>query len=182
MKRRWNEKNGMRPRDLLDACNDFHKQARLPALSLESLFLVSEESHAELLERSRKILSRSLSNGFPAILHLTRFEKRVSPNGGFRWTIGSSHYVTLYSVDDKISEAGLKFQYIDPLGARICQGRLELPQREFFAIDVTNSKKKQYLKNASLVAKCPETLIGSPNTNSLVVLGQIIYAKEEPKL
>ena len=39
MKRRWDAENGMRPRDLLDACNDFHKQARLPALSLESLFL-----------------------------------------------------------------------------------------------------------------------------------------------
>jgi hypothetical protein len=182
MKRRWDPINGMRPRDLLAACNDFHKKAKLPPLQLVSLFLEKGETHTQLMQRTQLAMIDSLEKGFPPILHLSRFEKRTSPNGGHRWATYNSHYVTLYSLEKELTNNRLKFQYIDPIGGRICKASLTLPDKEFYAIDITKPTGKGYLKQPSLVANCPETLIGSPHKNSELVLGQMLVATEQPTL
>ncbi|MGJ8674217.1 hypothetical protein [Rubritalea sp.] len=182
LKRRWDTKHGIQPLDLLDACNDFHKVSKLPPLKLNSLFLQPNENYQQLLIRSQAEMLASLTNGFPPILYLSRFEKRLSPNGGHRWTIQSSHYVTLYSIDDSEVKDELIFEYIDPIGGRICKGSLTLPDKDFYAIDVSRLTGKGYLKKPSLVAKCPETQIGIPNNNSELVLGMMIVATVAPKL
>ncbi|MFC5049521.1 hypothetical protein ACFPK9_02650 [Rubritalea spongiae] len=182
LQRRWNENHGIQPRDLLDACNDFHKVTKLPQLNLVSLFLQPNESYQQLLIRTQTEMLSSLSNGFPPMLYLTRFEKRTSSSGGHRWTIQTSHYVTLYAVDDSPPEETLTFKYIDPVGARICSGSVNVPDKEFYAIDVSNLTGKGYLKNPSLVAKCPETQIGSPHQKSELVLALMLVANDEPEL
>lgn len=180
MKRRWDAKNGIGPRDLLDACNDFHKSAKLSPLKLERLFLEAEETHDQLMLRTQQVMLNSLENGFPPILHLTRFEKRTSRGSGFRWTIQCSHYVTLYAVENTIADGTLKFQYIDPVGGRICNGTIAIPITHFYAIDVTNLSGKGYLPNPSLVVTCPETLIGQAHSASALVLSQMLIATSVP--
>lgn len=182
---RWNEKSGMRPRDLYDFINAFHRHAKLPKLAFSELFLKGEEEHLALAQRTRAAIEQSLANGFPPILSIARFAKISSAGGGFRWAQVSSHFVTILEMEPSDDASGnLNIVYIDPWGGRKLRGTIRVPTQTFYAVNVSQLHGKKMRKNPCLLADFPDSHVGihqlANGTANALIAGQLIFAKTGP--
>ena len=186
MKRRWDDKNGIRPDDLAEAINELHKKAHLPKVSLKRLFLKNKQSHQELMVELHTHIERSIRHGFPPLLSVSRFAGIRSPRGGHRWTELSSHFITITSIP-KVLEQNLQdfsFGYADPWGGKKGTSRFNISEFTFFANDITNRKDKQLHKNPTLVVPRNDFGIGAglvgTNTAQVVAVTHLIVADSAP--
>ncbi|MEO1857289.1 MAG: hypothetical protein ABGY95_08015 [Rubritalea sp.] len=160
MKKRWDEKNGIRPDDLAEAVNELHKKAKLPTVSLKRLFLKNKQSHRELLVELHGNISSSINHGFPPLLTVSKFGRLQSPSGGYRWAVLSSHFITITSIPKELegNAHSFSFSYVDPWRAQKKNSRFTTSETTFFANDITNRKDKKLHKNPTLVM--PKNSIG----------------------
>ncbi len=186
MKRRWDDKNGIRPDDLTEAINELHKKAQLPTISLKRLFLKNKQSHQELLVKLHTQIASSIHHGFPPLLSVSRFARINSPSGGHRWAVVSSHFITITSIP-KILEKNPKsfsFGYADPWRGKKSNSQFIISESTFFANDITNRKDKKLHKNPTLVV--PKSSLGvgaglvSSNTAQVVAVTHLIVADSAP--
>lgn len=185
-KRRWDDKNGIRPDDLTEAINELHKKAHLPAVRLERLFLTKGQTHPELLVKLHASITQSLMNGFPPLLYISRFVKITPITGGHRWSEVSSHFITITSTP-KILEVGsqtCRFSYVDPWGGRRGSTSFSISESIFFANDITNRKNKKLRKNPTLVVPRNTFAVGASlaatNQPQVIAVTHLIVAKSTP--
>ena len=182
LKRRWDEKNGIRPDDLTEAINEFHNKVKLPTVSLKALFLKNEQNHHELLVELHTHIGRSIQHGFPPLLSVSRFARINSPSGGHRWAELSSHFITLTSIPRELeaNPQSFSFDYVDPWGGEKSTSKFTISESTFFANDITNRQNKQLKKNPTLVI--PKGTLGvgaglvSSNTPQVVAVTHLIVA------
>lgn len=186
MKRRWDDKNGIRPDDLTEAINELHKKAHLPTVRLERLFLTKDQTHRELLVKLHASITQSLKNGFPPLLYISRFVKITSATGGHRWSEVSSHFITITSTPQKLEpdSRSCSFSCVDPWGGRKGCTSFTISESTFFANDITNRKNKQLRKNPTLVV--PRNAFGvgasfvASNLPQVVATTHLLVAESAP--
>ncbi len=175
-KRRWDMKNGIRPDDLRDGINELHTSLGLPKLTLISLFRSEGDTYQALSEHFFKVTHQSLEFGYTPILIFSRFQKISQRRGGYRWGVVASHVVTLTAVSE--GERSLGFQYCDPWGGRMCEGRLCVPTRDYWANDICSREDKGLKKSPCLVVDAQDSPVHSsryaPHVSSVVVASHVL--------
>ncbi|GAA5494344.1 hypothetical protein Rhal01_00504 [Rubritalea halochordaticola] len=164
---RWDYKSGMSSLDLLDYMNDFHAQARLPKIDLETLFIEDKESHEDLLQRTHKHLKKSLNKGFPPIMDLRRFAK-IRQKAGYHWRSVHGHFVVVYEIPAQLPQnaQSMTIKYIDPWGGKIRTGTLRIPSGDFFANNNNDRADYKLRKTPCLEADFPGCQVGLQNLKS----------------
>jgi len=185
-KKRWDDKNGIRPDDLTEAINELHKKAHLPTVQMERLFLTKNQTHPELLVNLHASIAKSLKKGFPPLLSISRFVKITSATGGHRWSEVSSHFITITSIPQKLEpdNQSCSFSYVDPWGGRKGSSSFTINESTFFANDITHRKNKQLRKNPTLVVPRNAFAVGvglvAPNLHQAVAVTHLIVAESAP--
>ena len=186
LKRRWDDKNGIRPDDLTEAINEFHIKVNLPKVSLKRLFLKNKQSHEELLVELHTHIAQSLQHGFPPLLSVSRFARISSPRGGHRWSEVSSHFITLTSIPRELeaNAQSFSFGYVDPWGGRKSTNQFIISESTFFANDITNRKDKSLRKNPTLILSGDSLAVGaglvSSDTAQALTATHLIAADSAP--
>jgi len=126
---RWS-KSGVNVADLCDIANEMAAGRFLPELHYEVMILKPKESRQDLLERVHGRLEKSLAKGIPPVVGIRRFVMRKG-----EWTVVEAHFVTVISVPRKLEKGSDSFAvtYLDPWGARRCEGRMAISDKEFLA-------------------------------------------------
>lgn len=184
MRRRWNAKIGIRPDDLTEAINEFHTKAKLPHLTLHSLFR-SEETNNEQVHRVHRAISKSLKSGLPPIIHIARYGK-ISSNGTHRWSFIASHFVIITEIPSATPETnnGFSFQYADSADGRIKSGKIEITKIKYYANDITNKGDSSMKQSPCLVVDLPSSNIGAnlvqQGLHSSLIVTHLIGATSAP--
>lgn len=182
LKRRWDEKNGIRPDDLTEAINEFHKKAKLPRVSLKRLFIKGDQSHQDLLVELHTHIQQSIQNGFPPLLSISKFSRITTLNGGHRWAETGSHFITITSIPKKLAVHArtFNFSYADPWRGKLSTTHFTLSSSPFYANDITNRKDKRLHKNPTLVVPKTQFTLGthllSSNTAQQIAVTHLIAA------
>lgn len=177
--RRYDPKYGINILDLTDLANHFQtdRKLTLPELKYNSLFLSGEMDHEKLFKTAHKQLVKSLNDGFPPLLSLKTFAKKNT-----RWTQVYGHFVTLYEIPSKLPAGATSFEvkYIDPWGGSIKTGTIKIPEKSFYATNLS-VKKQTFLKSPTLEIDFPESHLGlsqlKPNQASATILAFSITPK-----
>lgn len=126
---RWS-KSGVNVADLCDMANEMSAGRYLPRLDYEILILNPKETQQVLLKRVHGRLEKSLDKGVPPIVSIRRFVKKKG-----QWEVIEGHFVTVISVPRKLEKGATSFPvvYLDPWGARRCEGRMAISDKEFLS-------------------------------------------------
>lgn len=185
MRRRWNNKNGIRPDDLSEAINELHTKAKLPQLSLHSLFRTGK-TPSEQTAGVHQVIAKSLKSGFPPIAHIARYGE-ISANGTQRWSIIASHYVVITEIPSAISKNQTEFrlQYADSADGYTKNGVLEIAKNKYFANDITNKEDNAMKQSPCLIANLPYSKIGAElvqqGSPSALIITHLIGATSAPE-
>lgn len=108
---RWSRR-GINAADLTDIANALMREKNMRSVVL----VVPQGKRA--LAKTHQQWARSLRRGFPPVISLRRYE-------GTR--VIDSHFVTILRVPDHLDskESFFTMEYLDPMGARMCQGRID---------------------------------------------------------
>lgn len=172
---RWDKRRGMNCLDLLDYINDFHAQAKLPKIKLESFFLEGDEDHSDLLKRTHATLKKSMEQGLPPIIDLRRFAK-TRMAGGYMWRGVHGHFVVVYEIPSTLPDnaTSMTIKYIDSWGGAIRTGTLVTPSGNFFANDTTQRSGYKLRRTPCLEANFPGCNVGShllkPGEENVLIL------------
>ncbi len=177
--KRYDPKLGINIIDLTDLANHFQsdRKLNLPELKYNSLFLSGEMDHEKLLKKAHKQLVKSLKDGFPPLLSLKTFANNKS-----RWTQIYGHFVTLHEMPITLPAGATSFEvkYIDPWGGRLKTGIIKIPEKSFYATDLS-VKKQTFLKSPTLEIDFPDSHLGlnllKPNQASATILAFSITPK-----
>jgi len=151
---RWSRR-GVGVADLTDMANELTAGLYLPPISSEVFFLNPRESPDQLLRRVHQRLDTSLARGLPPVLSLRRYALRSQTgNQAPQWVILDAHFVTLTSIPRALDRGRRSFavSYIDPWGAKCCQGTIGIPCPAAF----TNAAGQAFC----LEADFPATAVG----------------------
>lgn len=131
---RWS-RNGVSVADLRDMANEMIAGQYLPQLSQEVFFLQPGETPGKLLQRIYQRFDTSLAKGLPPVVSLRRFVWRQASGKAPQWLVIDAHFVTLTAIPRVLDKNARSFpvSYIDPWGARRCQGSIGIPGPAVFA-------------------------------------------------
>ncbi len=168
LKRRWDEKNGIRPDDLTEAINEFHKKVKLPQVSLKRLFIKGDQSHQDLLLELHSHIKKSIKHGFPPLLSISKFSRITTLDGGDRWAETGSHFITITSIPKElaVNAQNFNFAYADPWLGKLSNTHFTISSSPFFANDITNRKDKRLHKNPTLVVPKTQFTLGTHRLSS----------------
>lgn len=128
---RWS-RNGVSVADLKDMANEMILGKYLPQVGDAVFFPVKGETPEKLLARVHAKLETSLEKGLPPVLSIRRYALRGKAP---QWTLIEAHMVTVIAVTAKLERKARSFEvtYIDPWGARRCQGSIAIPDSALLA-------------------------------------------------
>lgn len=159
---RWSRR-GVSVSDLRDMANEMTAGLSLPPMREDVIFLNPRESPEELVRRAYQRIDSSLARGLPPIVSLRRYAWRQLPGTAPQWVVIDAHFVTLTAIADRLEKNARTFavDYIDPWGAKRCQGSIGIPQRPIFPMPTGGS--------SCLAAEFPQSPVGK----SLVHRGEL---------
>ena len=132
---RWSRR-GVSVADLRDMANEMIAGQYLPQLSEEVFFLEPRETPEKLLRRVYQRVDTSLAKGLPPVVSLRRYVLR-QPAGAKspQWVVIDAHFVTLTAIPRALDRNARCFpvSYLDPWGAKRCQGSIGIPGKIVFA-------------------------------------------------
>jgi hypothetical protein len=110
---RWSRR-GINAVDLTDIANAMMQRQNIHPVTL----VLPQGDRA--LKKTHQQWARSLRKGFPPVISLRRYEGTK---------VIDSHFVTVVRVPDRLDPNASFFtmDYLDPMGARLCQGRIHAP-------------------------------------------------------
>jgi hypothetical protein len=132
---RWSRR-GVGVADLCDMANEMVAGQFLPQLSEEVFFRKPGESPEALVRRVYQRLDTSLVKGLPPVLSVRRHALRhTADKEAAQWVVIDAHFVTLTTLPRRLEKHARSFPvaYIDPWGARRCQGSLGIPGQPVFS-------------------------------------------------
>ena len=131
---RWSRR-GVSVADLCDMANEMVQGRFLPPLSAEVLFPTPGETPEKHLRRVYQRLATSLAKGLPPVVSLRRYVLRRQDGKPPQWVVIDAHFVTLTALPRTLEKNARAFAvgYIDPWGARRCQGSIGIPGRPVLA-------------------------------------------------
>ena len=158
---RWSRR-GVSVADLRDMADEMARGLFLPPVSEEVFFLTPRETPEKLLRRVHQRLDTSLAKGLPPVLSLRRYVLRRQPGKAAQWVVIDAHFVTLTVMPRTLEKNARSFSvsYIDPWGAKRCQGTLGISGRSVLANAAGDS--------SCLEADFPHAAVG----NHLVARGE----------
>lgn len=150
---RWSRR-GVSVTDLKDMANEMSAGRYLPLVSDEVLFLKPRETPEQLLRRVYQRFDTSLARGLPPVVSLRRYALRAQPGAAPQWVVIDAHFVTLTALPRPLEKHTRSFpvSYIDPWGARRCQGSIGIPGRAFLTGSAGHS--------SCLAAEFPQAAVG----------------------
>jgi hypothetical protein len=156
---RWSRR-GVGVADLRDMANEMILGQYLPQLSDEVFFLQPRESPEQLVRRVYQRFATSLAKGLPPVVSLRRFAWRGSSANPPQWIVIDAHFVTLTTIPRSLDKNARSFpvSYIDPWGARRCQGSIGIPARPVLAGSAGYS--------SCLEADFPQSAVGKKHVRS----------------
>jgi hypothetical protein len=131
---RWSRR-GVGLADLCDMANEMIVGQFLPQLSEEAFFLKRGESPEALVRRVYQRFDTSMVKGLPPVLSVRRYAlRRAAGQDAAHWVVIDAHFVTLTVLPRRLEKHAFSFpvSYIDPWGARRCQGSLGIPGEPVF--------------------------------------------------
>ena len=160
--KRWNIKQGINLLDLTDMANEMRAPHLLPKVKNEVFALQNDESKAQLLKRSHRLLAKSLKKGLPPIISIRRYAYRYDEAVGEKsWWPIRAHFVVIIELPKKLPKdaQSFKIRYVDPYGGYTRSGSISAATGDFE-------------ESPFLIANFPNTIVG----------GRLLKAGEKSEL